>query len=121
MEMICINCPMGCMMEVHIQEGEVRVTGNACPKGKSYAEKECTDPTRIVTTSVFVEGGELEVVSVKTAKDVPKEKIFEILEALKDVKIQAPVRIGDRVVENIADTGVNIVATKEIRGREVDI
>ncbi|MEG0014285.1 MAG: DUF1667 domain-containing protein [Cellulosilyticaceae bacterium] len=114
MEMICINCPMGCMMEVHSQDGEVKVRGNLCPKGKSYAEKECTNPTRIVTTSVFVDGGELDVVSVKTERDVPKGKIFEILDALKDVRIQAPVKIGDIIVKNIVGTGVSIIATKEI-------
>lgn len=112
MEMICINCPMGCVMEVdHTAEG-TQVTGNTCPRGKSYAHKECTNPTRIVTTSVYVEGGSEPIVSVKTQTDIPKDKIFEVLSVLKEVRLKAPVVIGDVVVENIADTGVSIVATK---------
>lgn len=106
---------MGCVMEVQNQEGEVSVRGNGCPKGKSYAQKECTHPTRIITTSVFVEGGDLAVVSVKTEKDVPKEKIFEILESLKAVRVQAPISVGDIIIENILGTGVNMVATKEVK------
>lgn len=115
MEMICINCPMGCRLTVEKQDNEIQVTGNGCARGKSYAQKECTNPTRIVTSSVFVEGGQIEVVSVKTEKDIPKEKIFEVLACLKDVKVQAPVYIGDIIVEDVASTGVDIVATKTVK------
>lgn len=114
-EMICISCPLGCDMEVELQDGQViNVTGNTCPRGKIYAQKECTNPTRIVTSSVFVKNGEINVVSVKTEEDIPKGLIFECLKELKKVEIEAPVKVGDIVVENILDTGVNIVATKDI-------
>lgn len=112
--MICINCPMGCVMNVTQNESGIQVTGNTCQKGKIYAEKECTHPTRIVTTSLFVEDGEWPVVSVKTEKDIPKDKIFEILSILKQVRVTAPVTVGDVIVTDIADTGVNIVATKAV-------
>ncbi|MHC1748847.1 MAG: DUF1667 domain-containing protein [Cellulosilyticaceae bacterium] len=115
MEMICINCPMGCIMNVTSKDGELAVSGNTCPKGKTYAEKESTNPTRIVTSSIFVEGGEMPVVSVKTEKDIPKGQIFKVLDVLKNVKAQAPIQIGDVIVENIAGTGVNIVATRKNR------
>lgn len=90
------------------------VTGNTCRRGDAYARKEVTNPTRIVTSSVAVEGGSLAVVSVKTREDIPKGKIFEIMEALKGVKVQAPIHIGDVVVQDVAGTGVDIIATKNV-------
>ena len=75
-ELICINCPLGCALTVTMEQGQVlKVEGNTCPRGKSYGEKEVTNPTRIVTTSVKVAGGTAPVVSVKTASDIPKGKI----------------------------------------------
>ena len=100
-ELICINCPLGCALTVTLENGEVtRVTGNTCPRGEAYARKECTNPTRIVTTTVRVEGGRLPVVSVKTASDIPKGKITDCVRALKNVKVKAPVHIGDVILEN---------------------
>lgn len=114
-ELICINCPLGCALTVTLENGEVtHVTGNTCPRGGAYARKECTNPTRIVTTTVRVEGGRLPVVSVKTASDIPKGKIAACVRALKDVKVKAPVHIGDVILENAAGTGVNIIATKDV-------
>lgn len=115
-ELICIGCPMGCALEVVIENKKViEVKGNSCIKGVTYAEKECTNPTRIVTSSVEVGEGELAVVSVKTERDIPKEKIIDCMESLKGIKIEAPINIGDIIIENVADTGVNIVATKGVR------
>lgn len=112
-KIICIGCPMGCPLTVGIENGEVvSVTGNTCPRGDAYAHKEVTNPTRIVTSTVKVEGGTVDMVSVKTKEDIPKGKIFDCVKALKDITLKAPVRIGDVVVSNVADTGVDIVATK---------
>ena len=114
-ELICIGCPLGCPLKVELEGGQVMgVTGNTCRRGDAYARKEVTNPTRIVTSSVAVEGGSLAVVSVKTREDIPKGKIFEIMEALKGVKVQAPIHIGDVVVQDVAGTGVDIIATKNV-------
>ena len=114
-ELICINCPLGCGLTVTMKDGEVvNVEGNTCPKGEAYGKKEVTNPTRIVTSTVRVSGGLMPVVSVKTASDIPKEKIMDCARVLKDVKVQAPVAIGDVVLENICGTGVSIIATKNV-------
>lgn len=114
-ELICIGCPMGCALTVETVEGEViSVTGNTCPRGDSYARKEVTNPTRIVTTTVRVTGGIQDMVSVKTENDIPKRDIFSCVKALKEVEVAAPVHIGDVILENAAGTGVNIIATKNI-------
>ena len=111
-ELICIGCPMGCMLTVEMNGAEVvSVTGNTCPRGKVYAEKEVTNPTRIVTSSVRVSGGDRVSVSCKTKSDIPKGKIFDVCRELKEVVAEAPVKIGDVLVENVAGTGVAIVAT----------
>ena len=109
----CIGCPMGCALTVTIDNGEVvSVTGNTCKRGDIYGRKEVTNPTRIVTSTVAVEGGKDAVVSVKTASDIPKGKIFDIVNSLKDVRVKSPVHIGDVIVKNVCDTGVDIIATR---------
>lgn len=114
-ELICIGCPMGCPLKVELEKGEVKqVTGNTCNRGDAYARKEVTNPTRIVTTTVRVNHGTQAVVAVKTRTDIPKDKIFACMEEIKKVAVEAPVKIGDVVAADIADTGVDMVATKNI-------
>lgn len=114
-DLICIGCPLGCSMKVEVEGNQVlHVEGNTCKRGEDYARKEITNPTRIVTSSVIVEGGSQAVVPVKTRQDIPKGKIRESMSALKGIKVTAPVRIGDVIVSNVAGTGIDIVATKHI-------
>ena len=113
--LICIGCPLGCPLTVEMEGNEVKsVAGNTCPRGDAYAKKELTNPTRIVTSTVRVAGGRLAMVSVKTESDIPKDKIFDCVKALKDVELTAPVKIGDVVLENVAGTGVSVIATKNV-------
>ena len=111
----CINCPMGCALTIEMEGDEVvSISGNTCPRGDAYGRKEVTNPTRIVTSTVRVTGGEADMVSVKTKQDIPKGKIFECVEALKGVEVQAPVHVGDVIVSDVAGTGIDIVATKNV-------
>ena len=111
----CIGCPMGCPLVVEMEDGKVlNVTGNTCPRGAAYGRKEVTDPTRIVTSTVRVRGGTLAMVSCKTRTDIPKGKIFDVARALKDVEVDAPVSIGQVLLENVAGTGVEVIATKNV-------
>lgn len=113
--LICINCPMGCRLTVEMNGDEVvSVSGNTCSRGDAYARKEVTNPTRIVTSTVKVTDGKSDMVSVKTKEDIPKGKIFECIKELQGVQVQAPVHIGDVIAADIADTGVDVVATKNI-------
>lgn len=114
-KLTCIGCPMGCPLTVVMNGDEVvSVTGNTCKRGDIYARKEVTNPTRIVTSTVRVSGGSIDMVSVKTKEDIPKGKIFDCVKALKEIEVSAPVHIGDVILENVADTGVEIVATKNV-------
>lgn len=103
---------------VELESGQVvRVSGNTCKRGEVYAQKEVTNPTRIVTSTVRVKNGQADMVSVKTSKDVPKGMVFACVEALKGVQVEAPVCIGDVIVANVAGTGVDMVATKDVASR----
>ena len=114
-EFVCIGCPLGCNVSVELDGTEIKnITGNTCPRGADYVTKELTDPRRIVTSLVRVTDGELPGVSVKTASDIPKDKIRDCIRALKDVELPAPVQVGDVVLENVCGTGINVVATKTI-------
>lgn len=118
-ELICIGCPLGCALTVQMNQGEViSVSGNTCKRGDTYARKECVNPTRIVTSTVKVTGGELAMVSVKTREDVPKSQIQACMRALRGVSVSAPVHCGDVILENVAETGVDIIATKTVEKRE---
>lgn len=111
----CIGCPLGCAVTVEMEGSEIlRVSGHTCKRGEEYARKEVTNPTRIVTSIVRVIGGRIPMVSVKTKSDIPKSKIFECAKALQNVQVEAPVHIGDVIVENVAGTGVSVVATKNV-------
>lgn len=119
-ELTCIGCPMGCALLVELMDDrEIKVTGSSCKIGDTYAIKECINPTRILTTTLDVIGGIYTRVSVKTERDIPKSKLFSCLKALNGLKLQAPIHIGDIVYENIENTGVNIVATRNIEKKQI--
>jgi CxxC motif-containing protein len=116
-EMICIVCPVGCRLKVEHTGDGVKVLGNTCEKGKKYAMEEFTNPTRTVTTSIPVTGGQMSLLSVKTKSPVPKASIPTVLKELRSAKVTAPVLVGDVVLANAAGTGIDVVATRSIRNR----
>ncbi len=112
----CIGCPLGCTITVEMDNGEIKsLTGNTCKRGDDYARKEVTHPTRIVTSTVRITEGEIPMVSCKTAADIPKEKIMDIMKCINEATASAPIKIGDVLVENVAGTGVNVIATKDVK------
>lgn len=110
---ICVACPMGCGITVDIDDGGniLSVTGNTCKRGDAYARTECTNPVRSLATTVKVEGGIHNVVPCKSAGALPKDKITECMKIINAAQASAPVALGDILIENILDTGINIVAT----------
>lgn len=112
-QLVCICCPNGCHLKVDIDNNSV--SGNKCARGKEYGINEVTNPVRIITTTAKVVNGSSPVVSVKTKEPIPKELNFKCMEEINKVEVQAPVKIGDIIIENILNTGVNIVATKNVK------
>ena len=110
-ELTCIVCPIGCSLSVDIQDGKViDVKGNTCPRGKVYAENECVCPKRTITSSIALKNGEM--LSVKTDKPIPKDKMKEVMKIINDASPVLPISVGDVIIENVF--GSNIVATRNI-------
>lgn len=112
-ELICISCPIGCHLSVDTES--MTVTGNNCKRGEAYGINEITNPVRIITTTVKIEGGIHKVLPVKTKEPISKDLNFKCIEILNNITLKAPVNMGDVVLENILDTGVDIVATREMK------
>lgn len=113
-ELICIGCPLGCIVTVTKENDEIMVRGNTCKRGEIYAKKEITNPTRMVTTTVRVENGRIPMVSVKTNGEVPKEQIMQCIKELSQITVKAPVFLGDIIKENVLGSGIDVIATKEV-------
>jgi len=108
-EFICIICPRGCRITVDEQG---HISGNQCPRGKTYVETELRAPTRILTTTIKTRFSNQPRVSCKTDKPIPKEKIFDCMSQINKLTIEQSMTIGDIVIENILNTGANLVLTK---------
>ena len=111
----CIVCPVGCRLNVEVNNGKIgNVSGNRCKRGYAYAVEECTAPKRMLTTTVKVTGGVHPFLPVKTEKAIPKDMILQCMEVLKGVQVSAPVMAGNTIIKNICGTGVDIVATRSL-------
>ena len=114
-KLTCVSCPIGCGITVRIENNVVtRIAGNQCPRGETYAQQEAIDPMRVLPTSVRVIGGELPLVSVKTDRPVPKRLILRIMNYVRTLSIEAPVKIGQVVAEHLLGTSASLVATREV-------
>ena len=110
----CIVCPIGCQLSVTLENGVViEVTGNTCPRGKQYAIDECTNPVRTITTTArTADGG---VIPVKTAQPIPKELMFDCMQEINKATVTLPAHIGDVVIKNLLNTGVDVVVTANMK------
>ena len=110
-EMTCVACPLGCTVTVEYEGKDVlSVTGNTCKRGDLYARTEIVNPTRNISSTVKVIGGAHPVVPVKTSAPIPKNMIFDCMKEINAVSVNAPVSIGQVIIHNVLDTGVDIVA-----------
>lgn len=112
-ELICIACPIGCHLEIFPEE-DYRVEGNQCKRGVAYGKKELTDPTRMITSTVVIEGGIYPRIPVITKGEVPKGMIFEVMKEINKVVLHAPVKRGTVVIENVLGTGVDVVTSRSM-------
>ena len=111
-EMICICCPRGC----HILVNDQGIFNYSCPRGLQYAKDELTHPKRVLTTSVKIKNPiDIYVVPCKSDKPLPKEMIFDVLKEINKVELTRPIAMHQIVIENVLNTGVNVVTTKEIK------
>ncbi len=110
-ELICIVCPVGCHLTV---DEALNVSGNRCKRGIPYAKKEMTNPERQITSTVRIHSEVFNRLSVKTSAPIPKAKRFDIMRALDEIDLTPPVETGDVIIENVAGTDADIVASRRI-------
>ncbi|HER23489.1 MAG TPA: DUF1667 domain-containing protein [Candidatus Atribacteria bacterium] len=115
-KIVCVNCPLGCRITIQSKDGKIAsIGGNACPKGIKYAQEESVNPLRILTTTVKVIDGELPLVSIKTEKAIPKKLLSEAMIEIAKIEVNAPVKIGQVIKDNLIGTGVSLLATREVK------
>lgn len=111
----CLGCPMGCPLQLSIEDGEIReITGFECKRGEEYARQEYTNPCRLVSTTVACSGGLWPRLPVKTVGVVPKDKVLAVARALHALNIEAPVAMEQIIVDDVAGTGVAVIATRTL-------
>jgi CxxC motif-containing protein len=115
-EVTCIVCPIGCKILVKTDGNDVTLCdGYKCKKGIDYAKNEALDPRRMLTSSVLVEGGSWPLVSVKSSEPIPKNKLFSVLIEIKECTVNAPIKSGEILLKNVANTNIDIIATKTVK------
>lgn len=108
-KLTCIVCPLGCEITVKLQDKEIiNVTGNTCPRGKVYAQNECVNPQRVVTSTVRCSDGS--IVAVKTETPIQKDKVFECMQIINKTVASLPITVGSVIIENVF--GSKVVATQ---------
>ncbi|GHU12295.1 hypothetical protein FACS1894161_0190 [Spirochaetia bacterium] len=112
-ELICIVCPKGCHLQVDPGK-DFAVTGHTCARGEEYGKHEIGHPTRMITSTVCIDGADIPRMPVKTDKPIPKEKIFEAMVLLDDLNVNNPFKAGSVVVPDLCGTGVNFISTRTL-------
>lgn len=111
--MVCTECPKGCVLKVDIGLKPIDIKGNKCPKGIKYAILEIENPERVLTSSVLTEGLTLKMVPVRTDKPIPKKDLFRAMEEIRKIKLKKTVVVGDVIIKDLLGLGVSIVATRD--------
>lgn len=112
---LCTSCPLGCRLEVDATDGDViEVRGNSCKRGVRYGIQEHTDPRRAVSTTVWLHGGPCERLPVRAAEAVQKDEVRAFVDALQGLVVEAPVPFGAVLLSDVAGTGIDLIATREI-------
>ncbi|MEE0213997.1 MAG: DUF1667 domain-containing protein [Collinsella sp.] len=122
----CTTCPSECLLTVEVERdadgavAEVRsMTGNNCPRGDKFAHQELTCPMRVLTTTVAVSGGEETLLPVRTAEAIPLALHAHAMDLIRDLVVNAPIRMGDVVLEDLLDTSINLIASMDINRAQV--
>jgi CxxC motif-containing protein len=113
-ELICITCPKGCVTKVWKEKGDIKIEGKICKNGKAYIKQEYIEPKRMLTSTVVVERSTVKRLPVRTREAIPKKKLFAAMDQLCEIRVTPPVRIGDVVISNLLDTGVDVIASDDL-------
>ena len=113
-ELTCIVCPNGCTLHIEGEDTSLAVSGNACKRGEAFAVSELTHPVRTICSTVRTTFPKAPVLPVRTASEIPKERIFDVMTAINGVTVTTPLHRGDVVIQNVLGLGVDIIATSDL-------
>ena len=112
----CVICPIGCEIDVELEDGNVVSTeGNKCAKSEEFVLQELREPMRILTTTIRIKGAKWAMLPVRTDIAIPKRLLFRVIEELANMELQAPVKVSDVIIRDVAGTGANIVAARNMK------
>ena len=114
MELTCIVCPNGCTLDVRRDGEKITVSGNRCPRGEKFAVSELTAPTRTLCTTVATVFPETPVLPVRTSREIPRERLFDVMKEINGVRVSSRVKRGDVIIPNVLELGADIIATGDI-------
>jgi len=113
-EVICITCPKGCNAKVREEEGSIKIKGKICKKGIAYIQQEFLGPKRVLTSTVVVANSRTKRLPVRTVEAIPKKDLFRAMEQLSKVRVKPPVHVGEVIISNVLDTGVDLIASGDV-------
>ncbi len=115
-EIICVICPNSCRLKVSQdpKTKEINVEGYLCPRGKKYGISEFSNPVRMLITTMRVEKGKLPVIPVRSTEAIPKSLLIEAVKMVNDTHCLAPIKMGDILIDNILNTRISVIASRDI-------
>ncbi|MHA1341529.1 MAG: DUF1667 domain-containing protein [Promethearchaeota archaeon] len=114
-DFVCIICPNSCRLHVEVTaNGELEISGYQCKRGYEYGIQEFLEPKRMLITTMKIKNGILPVIPVRSDKELPKEKIFEAIEVVNNYEVEAPVKMGQVLIENLLNLGINVIASRDM-------
>jgi CxxC motif-containing protein len=116
-EMACIVCPMSCHIEIMLDDDSniIEIKGNTCKRGEEYARSEMTNPVRMLTSTVKLLGGLYKRLPVITSANIPKDKMFAVMDEINKVEVCAPIKVGDIIISNVCELQVDIIASRSVQ------
>ena len=113
-QLVCIVCPRGCTMTLEGEGKDVKVSGNSCKRGAEFAVSEMTEPKRTICTTVKTAFPDVPVLPVRVSKEIPKDRIFDVMAEINKVTVKKKVKRGEVIIKNILELGADIIATSGV-------
>lgn len=113
-KILCIRCPKGCELGVTEKNGKINVSGNECKLGEEYAIEETKNPQRIVSSTIRINNAKYPRLPVRTEKTVPKNKIKNVINALQNHTVNAPIKHHEIIIKNVAETNVDVISERNM-------
>lgn len=113
-QLVCIVCPRGCTMTLEGEGKDVKVSGNSCKRGAEFAVSEMTEPKRTICTTVKTAFPDVPVLPVRVSKEIPKDRIFDVMAEINKVTVKEKVKRGEVIIKDVSGLGADIIATSGV-------